>query len=213
VIYWISVWFMRALFAVVLDFRVSGLENVPRQGPVIFIVNHSCAIDGWLTVAAIRRKVFTWTMQRNFANPVIAWILSANEQMPVEPGGDNRATMERTERLLREGRYLALCPEGDPHPPLPIPPFKGGFLKMALKANALVVPIVIAGSEKILTEPWHPKTLSQHIPRPCRVDLAILPAMRFEDRPGDRAYFGDCLEKCRQRMSAKLEELLLTRRY
>ncbi|HEY7215184.1 MAG TPA: lysophospholipid acyltransferase family protein [Thermoanaerobaculia bacterium] len=203
--------FFRLVFRCVLDFRVSGTEHVPARGPAILVANHPCAIDGFLVIAAVRRRVYGWMRAPNFAPAWRAWYLRALGNRPVGAGEDNRDTMAWSEDLLRRGGVLLLGPEGDVTIPPPVGPFKGGFLKIALKLGAPVVPVAIVGSEKILSEPRRPTLLRHHIPHRARVDLKVLPPMWFENPGLDRTLFEAQLGEVRRGIGAAVDDLLRAR--
>lgn len=200
--------FFRIVFRCVLDFRVSGVEHVPARGPAIIIANHPCAIDGFLVIAAVRRRVYGWMRAPNFAPAWRAWYLRALGNRPVFAGEDNSDTMAWTEDLLLRGDVLLLAPEGDVTIPPPVGPFKGGFLKVALKLGAPVVPLAIVGSERVLAEPRRPTLLRHHILHRARVDMKFLPPMSFENPGQDRALFEAQLGEIRRLICAEVEALL-----
>ncbi len=200
--------FFRILFRCVLDFRVSGEEHVPARGPAIIVANHPCAIDGFLVIAAVRRRVYGWMRATNFAPAWRAWYLRALGNRPVFAGEDNSDTMAWTENLLRRGDVLLLAPEGDVTIPPPVGPFKGGFLKIALKLGVPVVPVAIVGSERILSEPRRPTLLRHHILHRARVDLKVLPPMSFENPALDRTLFEAQLGEVRRVIGAEVDALL-----
>src|SRR5262249_17758698 len=152
--------FFRVLFRCLLDWRVNGVEHVPSQGPAIVVANHPCAIDPFLVMVAVKRRGYTWGHARNFSPAWRAWYLRRLGSRPVSAGGDNGDIMLWSEELLLRGDILVIAPEGDVTVPPPLGPFKGGFLKIALKLGLPVVPVAIVGSDRVLSEPRRPTTLS-----------------------------------------------------
>src|SRR5439155_128569 len=139
--------FFRGLFGLVLRifFRrieISGLERVPREGPVIFVLNHPNGLidPGFLLCLAPRRVSFL-AKAPLFRMPVIGIFCRAFEAIPVhrrqDEGSDpshNRETFETARAVLARGGAIAICPEGKSHSDPKLRPLKTGAARMALLA-------------------------------------------------------------------------------
>jgi 1-acyl-sn-glycerol-3-phosphate acyltransferase len=154
--------FCRALFGLVLRifFRrieVSGLAHVPRDGPVIFVLNHpNGLIDPAFLLCLAPRRVSFLAKAPLFRMPVIATLCRAFDAIPVhrrqDAGADpaqNRATFETARAVLASGGAIALFPEGASHSEPRLRPLKTGAARIALGAAAglpgLPIQIVPAG--------------------------------------------------------------------
>lgn len=152
----------RALFGLVLRifFRrieVSGLANVPRDGPVIFVLNHpSGLIDPAFLLCLAPRRVAFLAKAPLFRMPVIATLCRAFEAIPVHRRQDagaepahNRDTFEAARAVLATGGAIAVFPEGMSHSEPRLKPLKTGAARIALGAAAtltgLPLQIVPAG--------------------------------------------------------------------
>ena len=141
----------RALFGLVLRifFRrieVSGLAHVPRDGPVIFVLNHpSGLIDPAFLLCLAPRRVAFLAKAPLFRMPVIATMCRAFEAIPVyrrqdagaEPA-QNRVTFEAARAVLATGGAIALFPEGTSHSEPRLKPLKTGAARIALGAAAVL---------------------------------------------------------------------------
>jgi len=138
---------LRALFGLVLRvfFRrveVSGLEHVPVQGPVIFVLNHpSGLIDPAFLLCLAPRRVSFLAKAPLFRMPVVGVFCRAFEAIPVhrrqDVGGDpahNRETFEAARLVLAGGGAIALFPEGASHSDPKLRPLKTGAARIALGA-------------------------------------------------------------------------------
>jgi 1-acyl-sn-glycerol-3-phosphate acyltransferase len=103
--------------------ETSGTEQVPPDGPLIFVLNHpNGLIDPGLVFCALPRRVSFLAKSTLFKIPGVAWLLRVVEALPVyrcvdagEDVGRNRLTFEACHELLRRGRCIALFPEGVSH--------------------------------------------------------------------------------------------------
>jgi len=142
--------FLRALFRLALRifFRrveVDGVERVPREGAVIFAVNHPNAlVDPLLLLCFAPRPVSVLAKAPLFSMPVIGSFVRAFDSIPVyrsqDPGTDlskNRETFEAARELLSRGGSLVLFPEGASHDDPKLRRLKTGAARIALGAAAL----------------------------------------------------------------------------
>lgn len=141
--------FLRPIFCATLRvfFRrieVLGRERVPRDGPVIFALNHPNAlIDPLFLVCRAPRTISFLAKAPLFHMPVIGFFVRAFESLPVyrrQDEGDprrNRETFERASALLARDRAIAMFPEGTSHSEPRLKPLKSGTARLALGAAAV----------------------------------------------------------------------------
>jgi 1-acyl-sn-glycerol-3-phosphate acyltransferase len=147
-------------FTLRLYFRrieVAGLEHVPHQSPVIFVLNHPNAlVDPAFLLCLAPRRVSFLAKAPLFRMPVIGYLVRALDSLPVyrrqDKGEDvarNRETFEAARKLLASGGTIAICPEGVSHDEPGLQPIKTGTARIALGAvstsGALDLKIVPAG--------------------------------------------------------------------
>ena len=123
--------------------EVSGIERVPLSTtPLIFVLNHpNGLIDPALVFCAFPRRVSFLAASTLFCLPVIGSLLRAVEALPlyrrVDASRDtarNIQTFEACHELLRQGRCIALFPEGVSHDATHLLPLKTGAARIALGA-------------------------------------------------------------------------------
>lgn len=138
-------------------FRVEaqGLENVPSNGPVILVANHSGAVP-W-DVAMLTASTALEHPTRRQLRPLIEdflfhfpFIGTALNRL-----GAVRACQENAEALLGAGHAIAVFPEGVKglgksfRKRYRLQRFgRGGFVKLALRTGAPIVPVAIVGAEE-----------------------------------------------------------------
>jgi 1-acyl-sn-glycerol-3-phosphate acyltransferase len=163
-------WLMRALTRTVLIglFEVSGLDNVPRTGPVIICPNHSATLDPPMVPAFVPRGD-TWSMAKSEyfeRGGHIAWIFRQYRAFPVVRHTADRTALRTAFDILKSGQALIIYPEGtrvesgvlaEPEP-------GAGFI--AQRAACPVVPVGLTGTRECL-----PK--GAHWPRRTRVSITF----------------------------------------
>lgn len=134
----------RWLFSAAWSIRVVGGEHVPATGPVILAPNHLGFIDGPLLFGVAPRPVHTLAKDEMFRGPV-GWVLRAVGQIPVDRGAPDRTVLQTVLALLKDGRVVAIYPEGT-RGAGDFSEFRPGLAWFALRSGAPVVPVVFLGS-------------------------------------------------------------------
>lgn len=124
--------------------EVAGLERVPHDDPVIFILNHPNAlVDPCFLLCLAPRKVSFLAKAPLFRMPVIGSFVRALDSLPVyrqqDQGEDvnkNRETFAAAANCLANGGTIGICPEGISHDRPGLQPIKTGAARMALGAVA-----------------------------------------------------------------------------
>jgi glycerol-3-phosphate O-acyltransferase / dihydroxyacetone phosphate acyltransferase len=125
--------------------ETSGVELVPAEGPLVFVLNHpNGLIDPALVFCALPRRVSFLAKSTLFPLPVIGFMMRTMEALPlyrrVDPGEDlgrNQRTFAACRELLQKGRCIALFPEGVSHSATQLLPVKTGAARIALGAISI----------------------------------------------------------------------------
>jgi len=135
--------------------RVSGIEHVPAEGRALIVANHSGTIplDGPILRAALRRDHPAKRELRWLAEDFLYHLPFAGTT--ITRVGAVRACSENAERLLRGERCIAMFPEGVRgisklyRERYQLQRFgRGGFLRLALRTGAPIIPCAIVGAEE-----------------------------------------------------------------
>ena len=165
--------------------RATGLENVPETGPAILASNHLSFIDSLFLPLLLKRKVVFLGKSEYFDSWRTRWFVRSVGVIPVrrEGGAAADAAIRAGIKALREGHVVALYPEGTRSPDGRLYRGKTGVARMALEAQAPVIPVCVKGTERVMP-------LGARVPRLAgRVELTYGAPLRFEryyDRARDR---------------------------
>lgn len=141
--------------------RYSGVENIPREGPVLLVSNHQSHLDPPLIGAGVPRTVSYLARKTLFSNPFFSRLIRSYGAIPLDlenPLGGLKEGLRR----LRCGDAILIFPEGTRSPDGEIHPFRKGFRMLATRSQAVIVPVAIDGAY----QSW-PR--SRKLPRPGRV--------------------------------------------
>jgi len=119
-------------------------ERVPPAGAVLLCINHpNNFIDSLLVGSALHRKVHYLATAALFRNPLVARFLRACGAIPVYRRQDDPDKMDRNLdafeacfRAFREGRLVAIYPEGTTHAEVRVQRIKTGAARLALGFEA-----------------------------------------------------------------------------
>ena len=161
--------------------HITGRRHVPHQGPVILAPNHISHIDSVLLGDVVRRPLWFMAMQDMFEMPVIGPFARFFHAFPIERDSADRAALRRAEELLRRGHALVVYPEGRLSPDGELGPILPGAVLLALRTKALIIPVGISGSNRVM---HYGLTLPRPTLAPVRVHLgAPLDLSDLEELP------------------------------
>ena len=137
-------------FKLVYRLEINGLENVPKEGPVIFCGNHRSYIDPPLIVATAKRDMKFLAKEELYKNKFLAFLGWAFEAIPVKRDEKDISAIKTSLKDLKEGKCIALFPEGTRNGLEKGEKVKDGVAFFAFCSGAKVVPCGIKGGTKEL---------------------------------------------------------------
>ncbi|HYN87482.1 MAG TPA: lysophospholipid acyltransferase family protein [Ardenticatenaceae bacterium] len=145
--YYVANWVLcHSAVPLLLRLEVRGLEKVPREGPLIVVINHFNIVDPILTGAVLPRGLEMMAKIELFQTPIVKWLVSAYGAFPVRRGEGDVEAVKHALGVLRRGGALLMAPEGTRGVPV-LREAHNGVAMLATRARAVVVPVGIAGHE------------------------------------------------------------------
>jgi len=141
--------------------KVSGLENLPRDGTHVLVVNHASYLDGIAFVAALPFGGWRFVAKRELAGGFVSRIFLQRLGVEFVERFDFQQGVDDTERLVdavAAGHSLAVFPEGTFTRVPGLRLFRMGAFLVAAKTGTPVVPVALAGTRDVLREGhWLPR--------------------------------------------------------
>ncbi|MGI9015290.1 MAG: lysophospholipid acyltransferase family protein [Phycisphaerales bacterium] len=147
---------MRVLYNVRIEGREHLDLNAPRT-PTVIVANHQSLLDPITIGIAIKPDVFRPIARRTlFDHAVVGWLLDCYRAIPVDQSRGDRAAIEAGMEAVRSGSPLIVYPEGTRTPDGRVQEFQRGFLLIARRTHARIVPMAIEGAYDVWPtgQPW-----------------------------------------------------------
>lgn len=129
--------------------RAIGVENVPKQGPLVLAPNHFSHMDHFFVGVYLRRKVRFMAKSQLFGPPVLTYIYKHGGVFPVRRGHHDEEAFETVRRLIEQGEMLLVYAEGGRSRSGELGQPKPGIGRIALESGVPIVPVAIHGSERV----------------------------------------------------------------
>jgi 1-acyl-sn-glycerol-3-phosphate acyltransferase len=172
-LYWLVKIILTPILRPVFRPWVTGLENIPLDGPAIVASNHVSFSDSiFLPLMVPRRITFLakadYFTGRSLKGRLTARFFRSVGQLPVDRrgGSASEAALHQGLRVLSRGELLGIYPEGTRSPDGRLYRGKTGVARMALEAGVPVIPVAMIGTMEV-------QPPGKVIPRLGRVGMRI----------------------------------------
>jgi 1-acyl-sn-glycerol-3-phosphate acyltransferase len=136
-----------------LHVDVYGLDHIPKYGTTIFYVTHKSYTDFSVLLSIIKRPVAFTPKSDVYQIPIVNWWLQAMGSFKINRKNtrDTAKRMFTAIKTLKTGHAMVIFPEGGTknRDIELITESKAGAFKMALKSEAMIVPVKIFGSVRV----------------------------------------------------------------
>ena len=127
--------------------RVSGMENIPPEGPVIVASNHVSFVDPLILAGMIRRPVNFVMYYKIYRIPVLNFIFRTGKAIPIASRGEDPEILQNAYRrmhdVLETGDVLGIFPEGRITRDGELNEFKRGVERIIGEQPVPVVPMAL----------------------------------------------------------------------
>ncbi len=141
-------WFYRTIWTLVrylgmgfLGLRAIGEENIPMSGSLIFASNHQSYLDPPFVSVMIRREIHFFAKKELFDIPILGWIITRLNTIPVRRGVYDPTSLNRVYDSLNKGGAILMFPEGTRGNGREFLKPKPGIGMIARKAEVPILPL------------------------------------------------------------------------
>jgi putative phosphoserine phosphatase/1-acylglycerol-3-phosphate O-acyltransferase len=166
----ISTWADVATAFAGIELEVEGEQHLWSRRPAVFIFNHQSAVDTLLVAKLLRRDFTGIAKQEIRRNPLFgpAFAFAGVVFIDRADGARAIASLGPAVQALREGRSIAIAPEGTRSRTPQLGRFKKGAFHIAMQAGVPIVPIVFLNALDVLPR-------GALVLRPANVRAVVLP--------------------------------------
>jgi 1-acyl-sn-glycerol-3-phosphate acyltransferase len=136
----------RALCVVVFRIRVFGRQHVPSSGGVLILSNHQSHLDPILVGLSCDRRLNYLARDTLFGFAPFRWLINSLDAIPLDREGIGLGGLKESLKRLRAGEMLLIFPEGTRTRDGNVGQLKPGFLALARRSNAALLPVAIEGA-------------------------------------------------------------------
>lgn len=126
---------------------VVGMENFPKHGPALIVINHLGDVDSVLLAASIPTIIEGMGKIELNDHWLVGPIFRAYGVIWVHRGKADRRALRAALDGLAEGRMIALAPEGRQSTTGGLEEGNEGAAFLAMKSGARIVPVALTGTE------------------------------------------------------------------
>lgn len=180
-----------------IRYEVIGKENLP-EGPCVFIANHQAYFDIMALLYAVSGKQTGFIAKNEFSKvPLLGKWIHTIRGLFIKRGNvrESLKVINQGADLIDHGFSLVIFPEGTRSQKHEMADFKPGSFKLASKAKAPVVPVVIDGTYKVFEQ-------KKRVSKGETVKVTILPAI--DTAPLDRKSLADLPNQIEEAIKERL---------
>ena len=147
-VYWMSQSSVQLFLKFFVRFRSYGAwENVPRTGGCILAANHASYLDPPAIGCGVNHRIVQMMARDTlYINSAVRWWMLKVHTIPIDRTKGDVAALRKAISSLREGKVVAIFPEGTRTLDGKLQPAKGGIGFLIAKAEVPVVPVYIHGT-------------------------------------------------------------------
>lgn len=134
---------------VVYRAKITGTENIPKKGAVLFCANHKSYLDAPLIESTCKRADTRFLAKKSLArHKFLAHFGKLFREILVEKDGKDMAAIKEVLKGFKNSEAIAIFPEGTRNGLAKGEKVKEGAAFFALNSDAVVIPIGVKGGEK-----------------------------------------------------------------
>ncbi|MBM3244334.1 MAG: MFS transporter [Candidatus Omnitrophica bacterium] len=179
---------LKLMLKVLFNFKVSGLENIPKKKRYIFAANHTSIIDGIAVACAYPERIYFLAADSLFKTKFWGWWATQLGYLPVKRGGFNKEAIRDAVGILKGGDCIGIFPEGKISADGRLDEGKAGIALIARLADVDIVPCAIEGAY----EAW---PVPKRFPRRFPVEVRFSKPLDGRDYPVKEELLKEVMEE------------------
>ena len=127
------------------------IKKIPLKGPYIVAINHINFLEvPMIFTHLLPRKVVGIVKKETWKGGIIKWVATKWEAISVDREGQTTETFRKSRKVLKDGYFLIIAPEGTRNKDGKLRKGKPGIISIALRSNVPIIPIAHFGGKDII---------------------------------------------------------------
>ena len=141
----------KILFKTLFRMEVKGKENLVDIGRISIISsNHESYLDSLILGLIFPRRLRYFSKKEMFSIPVLSFLIRQFGAIPIDRDESSSITMRQGVRVIRDGDWLVIFPEGTRSKTRELLAPKEGLGFLHYKTGAPIIPVYISGAGRAL---------------------------------------------------------------
>ncbi|MGI5897197.1 MAG: lysophospholipid acyltransferase family protein [Oscillospiraceae bacterium] len=132
-----------ALLYVAFNYKVEGLENLPKDGGFVLCSNHRSYLDPVFLALRVKRQLNFMAKEELFQVKVLGPIIKKLGAFPVARGKGDTGAVDFAIQTIKDGKVMTMFPEGTRSKTGELLKFKSGAVVIAAQSQGSIVPACI----------------------------------------------------------------------
>ncbi len=132
-------------FRFVMRLKPQGLENIPKEGGILFCSNHIGAVDVISIAACTDRQISFVAKKELFSIPLLGRLITALGAIKIDRGGNDVGAIKASITAVEKGSAVAIFPQGHRYPGInpATTPKRNGAALIAYRSECDVIPVCL----------------------------------------------------------------------
>jgi 1-acyl-sn-glycerol-3-phosphate acyltransferase len=161
---WLVNLIIRMIARILLKIDAKELQKVPMQGPLLAVANHVNFLDAPVVIAFLHPRPTTGLVKKeSWDNPLHAFLFNIWGGIPIDREIADFAAFRAAKAAIKEGKILAVAPEGTRSEDGRMVRGKPGIAMLAKQCDVPIMPFAYFGHENFVDNLKKFKRTPMHI--------------------------------------------------
>lgn len=155
---WVTFRFFRFVSRLILNsyfrFNHKGTENIPQEGPCLFVANHQSFLDGLLISICLKNRLmkntYFYATAKHVGSPLLKFLAATNNVIVVDKEMDLTLSIQKMAQALKLRKNIIIFPEGTRSYDGKLGEIKKTFAILSRELQVPIVPVQIKGAFEAL---------------------------------------------------------------